>query len=153
MKIEQISHFLWIHENFATAGQPTEEQLRSLLQAGFQVVINLGLEDADYAVESEAHIIRSAGAWYYSIPVSFQRPSEEDYYQFVQVLQQTKGKKIFVHCAANKRVSVFVALFQMQKQAKSYADAMNQIEKIWTPDKNWQEFMRNILLKYPGVKD
>ncbi|MBT9613304.1 MAG: hypothetical protein IV108_08585 [Burkholderiales bacterium] len=46
--LERINNFRWCAPDLATAGQPLEEELHAVANAGFEVVINLALLDAEY---------------------------------------------------------------------------------------------------------
>lgn len=51
------------------------------------------------------------------------------------------GKKVFIHCAANKRVSSFVALYGEAKLCWSREKANALINRIWQPDETWASFI------------
>ena len=111
MAIEEIRNYVALSGGLATGGQPSEEQIQELAQAGFELIINLGLLDPRYCLEDEVGLVRSLGMEYHHIPVNFQAPTIEDLTQFFTVMQAAAGKRIFVHCAANYRVSSFVSLY------------------------------------------
>jgi hypothetical protein len=52
-----------------------------------------------------------------------------------------KDKKVFVHCAANKRVSSFIALYGETKLGWSREKANATLEHIWQPDEVWHSFI------------
>ena len=56
-----------------------------------------------------------------------------------------QGKKIFVHCAANKRTAVFVFLYRVIKMQHPCMDALPDVMKIWTPDIKWTSFIEQVL--------
>ena len=45
------------------------------------------------------------------VPVDFNAPQVEDLRKFFDVMDSFRDKKVFVHCAANFRVSSFVARY------------------------------------------
>jgi protein tyrosine phosphatase (PTP) superfamily phosphohydrolase (DUF442 family) len=126
----------------ATAGQPTETQLQDIASGSYQVVINLGLYDQKYCLQDEKGLVRSLGMNYYHIPVNFQAPKLEDLEKFFLVMDETENKKIFIHCAANKRVSCFLALYGENKLGWSREKADALIHSIWKPDKVWSSFIK-----------
>lgn len=75
------------------------------------MIINLSLLDPKYCLSDEASLIKLLGLEYHHISVSFQKPTLENLHNFFSVMDATKNKKVFVHCAANKRVSCFIALY------------------------------------------
>ena len=48
---------------------------------------------------------------YRHIPVKFEAPAVEDFRAFVSAMDEWSDRKVFVHCAANFRVSAFVAVY------------------------------------------
>ena len=51
--LESINNFLQVRDALATAGQPSMRELETLADAGYQVVINLGLHGTEYALGNE----------------------------------------------------------------------------------------------------
>jgi len=60
-------------------------------------------------------------------------------------MEKYKNKKLFVHCAANMRVSSFVALYRVIKEGWDYSDVVNDVYKIWNPNDIWSDFIRSEL--------
>src|SRR5262249_38660284 len=73
-------------DRLATAGQPSEAQLREVAAAGFQVVVNLGLTGTDYALPDEAGLAAALGLEYHHLPVLFDAPRVDDLRAFVAVM-------------------------------------------------------------------
>src|ERR1700690_104236 len=98
--------------DLATSGQPTEQQLVSIAAAGYSVVINLALhDDPRYSLADEAGSVKSLGMEYVHIPVQFTSPNEDDLSAFMDAMDRHGEGKIWVHCAANMRVSAFLGLY------------------------------------------
>ncbi len=114
-------------DNIATSGQPTEDELIYIADAGYQVVINLGLNNTDYAVSNEATFFRDQGISYIHIPVIFEAPEEDDLFVFIKTLSAYTNSKVFIHCAANKRVSVFMALYRILSLAWPVDEAIKAL--------------------------
>ncbi len=55
-------------------------------------------------------------------------------------MDNNPDKKIFVHCAANKRVSAFIYLYRIQKGVNKQ-EAKKDLEKIWSPNEIGQNFI------------
>lgn len=144
MAIDQIRDFVSISPELATAGQPSERQLQALAHLGFEVIINLGLLDPRYCLADEAGLVRSLGMVYHHIPVDFQAPKEEEFQRFFEVMVASHGKKVFVHCAANKRASSFVSLYGQAKLGWSQEKANALIRRVWTPDSIWVSLIERI---------
>ncbi|MBI5751652.1 MAG: protein tyrosine phosphatase family protein [Hydrogenophilales bacterium] len=143
--LDRIYHFRWRAPDLATAGQPLEAELRAVADAGFEVVINLALLDAEYSLPDEPGLVRSLGMAFFHIPVIWESPTLEDLQQFFTVMRQVQGRKVFLHCAANMRVSVFLALYRILQLGWSDAEAMALVTDIWEPDAVWQAFIQQAL--------
>lgn len=149
--LESIRHYMQISPRVATAGQPELEQLEAVADAGYAVVINLALPTSDYALEDEAAWVAQLGMEYIHIPVMFDAPSEQDFIRFVNAMNLHRHQMCFVHCALNKRVSVFLALYQMITGELSGDEAWLQIKCIWEPDAIWQQFINDMLAKFASM--
>ena len=145
MNIESIYNYVLLSESMATSGQPTEEELFLIVDSGYEVVINLGLENEEYSLKNEALFFNKRNIQYFHIPVLFQEPKESDLLQFTETLKKYREKRIFVHCAANKRVSVFIALYRIINLGWQETKALSDINLIWEPNKIWQSFINHQL--------
>lgn len=143
--LEHIYNFRWRAPDLATGGQPLEDELHAAAQAGFEVIINLALLDAEYSLPDEPGLSRALGMDFFHIPVIWEAPTQENLQQFFRVMQQMAGRKVFLHCAANMRVSVFLALYRMLHLGWSQADAMAGVTDIWEPDIVWHTFIDEAL--------
>jgi uncharacterized protein (TIGR01244 family) len=148
--IEEIYNYLLLSDSIATAGQPTEGQIPTIAENGYEVVINLGLADAEYALENEEAAVLAHGMQYIHLPVVWERPTKSDLEQFIKVMEAVEDKKVIVHCAANMRVSVFMALYRILRLGWSEDKAFEQVKRIWIPDDTWQTFIDESL-KHAGA--
>ena len=150
MGLEQIKNFAAINEQLATAGQPTEDQLREVAKAGFDVVVNLGLLGQPYSLPDEAGLVASLGLAYHHIPVQFDAPTLEDLRRFFEVMDacaeegdggRGQGKRVFVHCAANYRVASFVGLWGEARLGWTAAEADACAGRFWELNEVWRGFV------------
>jgi len=139
--LQEIYNYRRLTNDIATAGQPTEEELEAVAQAGFEVVINLALHGAEYSLPDEPGTVESFGMRYIHIPVEWDRPLRADLERFFEAMDELTGKRIFVHCAANKRVSVFIALYRQLRQGWPPDAAMADVLAIWEPDPVWSAYI------------
>ena len=109
-EVEKILDYLRISDTIGTAGQPTEEQFAAIKSAGYQVVVNLAMPDSPNALPNESELVAEQDMDYVHIPVVWDAPAMEDLEQFFAVMDECRDKKVFVHCARNKRVSAFIFL-------------------------------------------
>ncbi|MBE9049622.1 protein tyrosine phosphatase family protein [Nostocales cyanobacterium LEGE 11386] len=150
--LEEINNFLNISDVIATAGQPTPAQLVRIRESGFQVFINLALSTSDNALPDEQEIVEFQSMEYIHIPVVWEQPSLENVTEFFRVMAANTNKKIFVHCAANKRVSAFIYLYRRLHEGINDEDAKKDLHQIWIPNKTWKKFIQEVLEIYPQIK-
>jgi protein tyrosine phosphatase (PTP) superfamily phosphohydrolase (DUF442 family) len=144
MALTDIKSFLRIDERLGTAGQPTAAQLGDVAAGGYAAVVNLGLLDPKYCLPDEAGVVAALGLEYRHIPVRFDAPTVEDFQAFVATMDAWSGEKVFVHCAANFRVSAFVALYGELRFGwpRARADALAQ--RLWQPNDVWRAFIERV---------
>ena len=58
-----------------------------------------------------------------------------------------EGQRVFVHCAANLRVSAFMFVHRLQHDEVSRDEAERDLRRIWEPDEVWREFINVCLAK------
>ena len=144
MPLAEIRNFLAVNDWLATAGQPSEAELTDVAASGFELVVNLGLLDPRYCLPDEAGTAARLGLAYEHVPVDFNAPKLEDFLRFERVLTETAGKRTFVHCAKNYRVSCFVALYGERHFGWSPEQALAHVHTVWAPDETWQKFMQTV---------
>lgn len=105
------------------------------------MIINLACADSPGAIDDEATLVTSMGMKYKNIPVDFTAPQHEDLIQFFNLMDTSNQKKVFIHCACNWRVSVFISLYQILKLGIPKSVAIKKMHTVWKPDKIWQDFI------------
>ncbi|HEY9738121.1 MAG TPA: protein tyrosine phosphatase family protein [Trichocoleus sp.] len=139
--LEAIYNFLTISDTLATAGQPTAAQFDAIREAGYTVVVNLALPTSSNALPNEQEIVESQGMMYVHIPVQWESPTLDDLQQFFAAMGSSSGNRVFVHCAANMRVSAFVYLYRLLRQGVAEEQARHDLNQIWQPNETWQRFI------------
>jgi len=147
-RLENIDNFLQLSDVIATSGQPTAEQFATIKQSGYQLIVNLALSTSSNALPNEQQIVESQGMEYVHIPVLWENPTIKDITEFFSTLEANANKKILVHCAANKRVSVFIYLYRSIHKGISYEEAKQDLNKIWVPNEIWSKFMQDVIDNY-----
>ncbi|MDJ0797739.1 MAG: protein tyrosine phosphatase family protein [Calothrix sp. MO_167.B12] len=146
--IENIYNYLVISDKIATSGQPDREDITTIKRAGYQLVINLAMSDSPDALPDEKQIVEAAGMEYIHIPVVWDNPLIEDAKDFFKMMELNVNKKVFVHCVANKRVSVFIYLYRLIYDALNQEEAKKYLYAIWTPNQIWQRFIEDVMDAY-----
>ena len=140
--LKKIFNYYKVPDLFETSGQPNNKQLISIANGGYEAVINLAPNTTiEGKIVNEEGILKSNNISYIHIPVDFNNPLDEDFNKFVAALEQNKHKKIWVHCAANMRVSAFVFKYRRDVLGLSPKNIEEDLEAIWVPNKTWSSFL------------
>ena len=140
--ITDIHSYRQVEPSLATSGQPDESQLKAIADARYKVIINLALHnDPRYSLSDEAASVAKLGLKYVHIPVEFSAPTDEDLNAFFVALDESRPSKVWVHCAANKRVTAFLGLYLHQREGVSENEAFMLLRDIWEPDHVWSKFI------------
>lgn len=138
----QVFDWLW------TSGQLSEDDIVRLPALGIEVVINLALPSSSNALHGEAEFVTRQGMAYIQIPVEWENPKPEQFVQFAGVLKAFAGRKLWIHCAKNMRVSAFIYLYRKHMLGESVEQAAFPMREVWVPNEVWQEFMNRIAAMY-----
>ncbi|MFW2374427.1 MAG: protein tyrosine phosphatase family protein [Gammaproteobacteria bacterium] len=142
MAINDILNFIQVSHNLASSGQPDEGQLKQIADSGYQLLINLAMPDSPGYIAQEKDIIESLTMDYIHIPVPFDGPNIQHLNTFIKAMQVHHGKKTWIHCALNYRVSAFLYLYRKRVLVLSEQESIIAILPEWVPDKIWTEFMK-----------
>ena len=146
--VHDVYNFRQAAPDLATSGQPTEEQLGAIAAAGYNVVVNLALHnDPRYSLRDEATSVRALGLDYVHIPVQFGAPTEGDLVAFFEAMDRNAGRRVWIHCAANMRVTAFVGLYRVLRRRWTEQDAFSLMDTVWKPDQVWSAFIKSQMAK------
>ena len=149
-----IYNYLFYHEKLSSSGMPTAEQMKSVAEAGVEVVINLAPHDAEGALPNEAELVSSLGMQYINIPVNWNTPTKDGLNIFMEAMDANKDKKIHVHCQANFRASGFVLMYRVLRLGWKIEDAFAVMHTIWDEDEYpvWKMFIEDAMKRSPEGK-
>jgi protein tyrosine phosphatase (PTP) superfamily phosphohydrolase (DUF442 family) len=146
--VVKIFAFRQAAPDLATSGQPHEDELAAIAEAGYEVIINLALhDDSRYSLKDEASSVNALGLRYVYIPVRFDAPTASDLSKFFDAMVSHKHLRVWVHCAANKRVSAFLGLYRCVHEGWPEETAFALLREIWQPDDVWSTFIATQLAK------
>jgi len=146
-----IHNYRAVDESLSTSGQPSVAQLRRIAEAGFTTVINLALhDDPRYSLPDEPGVVQSLGMTYVHIPVQFSEPTEANLVEFFAAMEAHRDEKVWVHCAANIRVSAFLGLYRVTKQGWERERAFALMNDLWKPNEVWSSFITAVLERQRG---
>ena len=143
--LSEIYNFRAVGDKLGTAGQPTQAQLQMIKDNGFEAVINLALPTSDNAIANEGSLVASLGMSYVHISVDFKAPTARDFRAFSGVMEAFDDRRVFVHCAANMRVSAFVFLYRVLCERVAVQEAERDLHAIWQPEEVWSRFIQDRL--------
>lgn len=133
----QVFDWLW------SSGQLSEQDIDELPGLGIDAVINLALPTSSNALPGEAEMITGKGICYFQIPVEWESPEIDQLRIFFNLLDSLKGKKVWVHCAMNMRVSAFIYLYRKLRLNEDETSANYPMRHIWQPNEVWRSFIQS----------
>ena len=149
VRLNDIINFREIDDTLLTSGQPSEEELAAASRGGVEVVINLALhDDPRYSLPDERGTVESLGMTYVHIPVTFDAPTERNLVAFFDAFEKHQGKRVLVHCAANKRVTAFIGLYRVIRDGWDTERAFAPMKTVWEPNEKWRPFIEAMLEKH-----
>jgi protein tyrosine phosphatase (PTP) superfamily phosphohydrolase (DUF442 family) len=144
-ELSDIINFRAYSPLLSSSGQPTEEQLTAVRDAGFERVVFLAFSDHDESLEHEDRIVRELGMEYAQIPVVWESPTAKDFYHFAGLLQGAPATKTLVHCQVNFRASTFSFLYRVLFDDVSIAEAKKDLNSVWVPNATWRALIFEVL--------
>ncbi|PTU33000.1 50S ribosomal protein L11 methyltransferase [Stenotrophobium rhamnosiphilum] len=144
-RIPSLISYVHISNTIATAGQPQAEHFALLARAGYKTVINLAVPTSSNFMPNEVEHCAQQGLDYIHLPVAWNNPTREDFEKFVTAMKSLSDSKSFIHCALNKRVSVFVFLYRVIELGETVEVASQEPQQIWAPNEIWSKFKHDML--------
>ena len=125
-----IPRFLKLTDQVWTGGQPWQEHLPKLKDAGVKVVINLRAH-AEYQGAREEAKVKELGMSYFNIPVDSRAPDELDADDFLKLTdEQLKNGPVFIHCASATRVGAFWMIRRVLRDEWELDKALEEANRI-----------------------
>lgn len=146
MSTHDIHNVVRVDEMTLTGGQPTEDQLRAVAAEGGQAVINLATFDPRYSLPDEAGLVQALGLHYHHLPVVWDNPQPADFEAFAEAMSALTGQHVFIHCAANFRVTAFYGLYAMRSLGWTEAQADALRARVWGKSAYpvWEAFIKDM---------
>ena len=137
-----------ISDRVVTAGQPGAQWLATLRAQGYDAVVYLAPPTVPGAVGDEPRIVEGQGLVFVNIPIRFDRPTDDDYERFAQVMRQLDDRKVLVHCQANLRASSMTFLDRAIRRREDPDRAWAAVVAVWKPDPVWHAYIEAQLRRY-----
>ena len=149
--MNELYNYKFFHEKLSSSGMPTAEQMKSVAEAGVQLVINLAPHDVKKAIPNEPELVESLGMQYINIPVNWGTPTKDGLNLFMDAMDANQDKKIHVHCEANFRASAFIAMYRILRLGWKSEEALEIMHTIWDDDAYpvWKMFIEDAIQRSP----
>jgi protein tyrosine phosphatase (PTP) superfamily phosphohydrolase (DUF442 family) len=137
---QKIQNRVEVTPDLTTSGAIAPEAFQGIAQEGYAVIVNLLPPDHREALREEAEIVAAHGMSYVCLPVDFAAPKVDDFRQFVELMRRWEGQRMWIHCAANYRVTTFVALYGRLRWNWDDSAALRFAKQLWEPNATWRAF-------------
>jgi tyrosine-protein phosphatase SIW14 len=105
-------------------GQPSKEGFDNLAGMGINIVVDLR-----GSRESERRLVAGLGMRYIALPWQCFSPHDENFAQFLTLLRENPGKKVFVHCrVGDDRTGMDIADYRIAEQGWTAEEARKEME-------------------------
>jgi protein tyrosine/serine phosphatase len=123
---KNLPHFGEATTTLYRGGQPSKEGFRILAKMGINIVVDLrGSRD------SERKIVTQLGMQYVPLYWHCWFPKDKVFAQFLRLVRDNPGKKIFVHCRlGDDRTGMMIASYRMAREGWSAEKAEKEMEKF-----------------------
>lgn len=136
--MNEILNYIKINELISTSGKPTAEQLETLKEEGFEVIVNISTDFFD----NENKTVSKLGMTYIHIPVDFEEPKVSDLKLFLNIMQSLGANKVLVHCDKNYRVTSFMYVYHKYILKTPFEEIDLSMFDEWTPNEKYRELMK-----------
>lgn len=137
----QAPNVVVISPKVVTSGQPTAEALTHLAEQGFKAVIYLAPPTVPDAIPNESNIVLQQGLEFVNIPITFGKPTEADFEQFVEAMNRFRDRKVLVHCQVNMRASSMTFLYRVIVGREPPEQAYESVARVWAPEGPWKRLL------------
>jgi len=147
-ELAAISNFRQYTPLYASAGQPSREQLQLLGAENFERIVYIAFSTSHGAIADEDKLVKDLGMDYLHIPVDFAHPQPDEFHAFADYLQRAPNKKTLLHCQVNFRATAFSFLYRVIYQAVPVAQAKADMNTVWQPDTVWRDFIFAVMAEH-----
>jgi protein tyrosine phosphatase (PTP) superfamily phosphohydrolase (DUF442 family) len=124
LTVPGIPRFGEVTPTLYRGGQPTQEGFNNLAEMGIDIVVDLR-----GSRESERRLVTSLGMRYVPLHWQCYSPHDEDFAQFLTLLRENPGKKVFVHCrVGDDRTGMDIAAYRIAEQGWTAEEARKEME-------------------------
>lgn len=146
--INEILNYREYSPTFASAGQPTREQLQVIRDSGYERVIYIAFSTVGPAIPEEDQLVKALGMDYLHIPVDFNNPTIRDFNAFADAMRREPDTKTLLHCQVNARATAFSFLYRVIYDNVPVAQAKADMNSVWQPNQVWKDFIFEVLAQH-----
>ena len=126
LTLQGVSRFGEVTPTLYRGAQPTKEGFKGLAKIGINIVVDLR-----GSRQSERKLVNGLGMRYVALPWQCFSPRDEHFAQFLTLLRENPGKKVFVHCrVGDDRTGMDIAAYRMAEQGWTPEEARKEMEKF-----------------------
>jgi protein tyrosine phosphatase (PTP) superfamily phosphohydrolase (DUF442 family) len=136
-------------EGIATAGQPEQEHLERLAQAGYRTVFDVRTLEEDPGFD-ESETVRKAGMEYVNMPLEVKPEAftDEVFERARELLADPGQRPILVHCASAVRVAPLLIPYLILEEGRSPDEAVKIASQVGPQ----QEELTDAALRYANER-
>jgi hypothetical protein len=124
MNVEGIPNIAEVTPKLYRGGVPSKEGLQTLANMGINIVVDL--RGSNKVERKEA---TDLGMRYVALPWHCPFPRDAVFAHFLNLLQENRDKKVFVHCRlGDDRAGMMIAAYRMAEQSWTPEEAMKEME-------------------------
>ena len=106
-------------EYVATAGQPEEEHLKRLAEAGYKTVVDLRTPEEPPRPDQWGMVVRRVGMEYVNIPVGHEDIDDKTFDRFRELIRSGGRRPMLVHCSSGNRVGALLIPYLILDEGKT----------------------------------
>src|SRR3954468_17714536 len=127
--ISGVANACQILPGLLTGGQPTEQQLRALKDAGGSIVLDVR-DPMEPRPVDEAEVVTQLGMEYVNIPIRAGGLDDTILDRILTVLRGAQGRTVFFHCGSGNRVGGALIPHFMLDHGMEEQDAVDQAMRV-----------------------
>lgn len=122
--LQGVPNFGQVTPTLYRGAQPSKEGFANLARSGVDIVVDL----RGGSRQSERQTVAGLGMQYVAIPWKCYQPRDQPIAQFLALLRENPGKKVFVHCRqGDDRTGMEIAAFRMVEQGWTAEEARREM--------------------------
>jgi protein tyrosine phosphatase (PTP) superfamily phosphohydrolase (DUF442 family) len=127
--VSGVANACQILPNLVTGGQPSEQQLRALKEAGGSIVLDVRDPMEPRPIDEPA-LVTQLGMEYVNIPIAGGSLDDSILDRILAVLRTAHGRTVFFHCGSGNRVGGALIPYFMLDQGMEEQDAVDQAMRV-----------------------